>query len=87
MKKVLAALGIIVVFCLIVAVGLIGMYNKLVSLNESVTTEWSQIDNQLQRRNDLIPNLVNTVKGYAKHEKELFEFVANARTKIGSAKP
>lgn len=57
-------------------------YNSMVSMREAVTAAWSQVENQLQRRNDLIPNLVETTKGYAAHEKEIFESVANARAKL-----
>lgn len=57
----------------------IGNYNTLVSLNESVATSWSNVENQYQRRADLIPNLVETVKGYANHEKETLEGVIQAR--------
>ena len=85
MKKVWIVLGVAVLALLFIGGTVVGIYNRLVTLNESVTTEWSQIDNQLQRRNDLIPNLVNTVKGYAKHEKEIFEDVANARAKLAGA--
>ena len=60
-------------------------YNRAVALDEGVKGAWGQVDNQLQRRFDLIPNLVETVKGYAGHEKELFENIANARTKYFSA--
>lgn len=60
-------------------------YNKAVGLDEDVKNKWAQVENQLQRRYELIPNLVETVKGYASHEKELFENVANARTKYFSA--
>ncbi len=59
---------------------LIGVYNGLVKLNMRVKEAWSDIDVQLKRRHDLIPNLVETVKGYAKHEKEVFENVTLART-------
>src|SRR6266542_5139783 len=72
---------------LIVVVGLWLMtsYNGLVTLRQSVKNAWAQIDVQLKRRHDLIPNLVNTVKGYAAHEKETFERVINARSRATSA--
>jgi LemA protein len=78
-------IGILVV---VVAVGgvCVSGYNKLVSYDESIKAAWSQVENVMQRRNDLIPNLVNTVKGYAKHEKEIFENVANARAALAGAK-
>jgi LemA protein len=57
----------------------------MVSLKEQIDGNWSQVENVLQRRNDLIPNLVNTVKGYASHEKEVFENVAQARAKLAGA--
>ena len=57
-----------------------GTYNTMVTQDESVKTAWSQVENQYQRRMDLIPNLVNTVKGYATHEKETLEGVINARS-------
>jgi LemA protein len=65
------------------------MYNGLIRLRNQVENSWAQIDVQLKRRFDLIPNLIETVKGYAKHEKELFENVTKARTeflKAGSVK-
>ncbi len=58
-------------------------YNMMVTFNEGVKTQWSQVENQYQRRYDLIPNLVNTVKGYAEHEKETFTAVTEARAKAG----
>ena len=77
--------GIVIFFAIIMAFYLIGTYNGFVKLDESVKTAWSQVENQLQRRNDLIPNLVNSVKGYAKHEKEIFENVAKARASLAGA--
>ncbi|MGI6136600.1 MAG: LemA family protein [Christensenellales bacterium] len=61
-------------------------YNKLVKLRERADNSWSQIDVQLQKRFDLVPNLVETVKGYAKHEKTVLTEVTQARASVGSAK-
>ncbi len=66
-------------------IALIAIYNRLVVLRNRIDNAWSQIDVQLKRRYDLIPNLIETVKGYAKHEKELFENVTKARTQAISA--
>lgn len=74
----------IVVFTIII-IWLISMFNSFVRLKNEVKNAWSQIDVQLKRRNDLIPNLINTVKGYAKHEKETFENVTKARTAMINA--
>lgn len=60
-------------------------YNSMVSMREDVDAKWAQVQNQLQRRNDLIPNLVETAKGYAQHEKDVFEAVANARSRLLAA--
>jgi LemA protein len=78
---------IIVVIVVIVLLLLIGgaMYNGLVRLNQQADEAWSDINVQLKRRYDLIPNLVNTVKGYASHEKTVFEDVTNARASAMSA--
>ncbi len=57
-------------------------YNEMVGLKEQIDAAWAQVENQLQRRNDLIPNLVEVTKGYATHEREIFESVANARAKL-----
>jgi len=57
-------------------------YNTLVQQREAIDAQWAQVENQLQRRNDLIPNLVEVTKGYAKHEEDIFTAVANARSKL-----
>jgi LemA protein len=75
----------------VVIVGLVlgscayGGYNKAIKLDETVNSSWAQVENVLQRRYDLIPNLVETVKGYAAHEKDIFTDIANARTKYFQA--
>ena len=82
------ALAVVAVIALIVigTVGWgVGQYNKVITLDEQVKAQWAQVDNQLKRRYDLIPNLVETVKGYATHEKQLFENIAEARTKYFQA--
>ncbi len=63
----------------------ISMYNRVIGMDERVKSAWAQVENQLQRRYDLIPNLVETVKGYAEHESELFTQIAEARTKYFQA--
>lgn len=73
--------GIVIAIVLIIVVWFIGTYNSLVSRRKRVENAWSQIDVQLKRRHDLIPNLVNAVKGYMKFEKETLEAVINARAK------
>jgi len=74
---------LIVIVVIIVLLGFRGCngYNSLVSLNEQVSRDWSNVENVYQRRADLIPNLVNTVKGYAEHEQETFTQVVEARSK------
>jgi len=76
---------IILVIVVLLVLMIIGIYNRLVRLKNQVENSWAQIDVQLKRRNDLIPNLVETVKGYAKHEKQVFLDVTNARSKVMSA--
>ncbi|NOZ69027.1 MAG: LemA family protein [Deferribacteres bacterium] len=61
-------------------------YDRVIAMDENVRASWAQVENQLKRRYDLIPNLVETVKGYAAHEKELFENIAKARTQYFNAK-
>ncbi|MGI6566164.1 MAG: LemA family protein [Firmicutes bacterium] len=76
---------IVVAAILVLAFGLISQYNSLVSLETNVDARWAQVENQLQRRADLIPNLVNTVKGYASHEEQIFTEIAAARSRLLSA--
>jgi LemA protein len=78
----LSIAGVILLFLIILVMWGIGSYNKLVNLNESVNSSWSQVENQYQRRADLIPNLVNTVKGYANFEKGVLTDVTEARAKV-----
>lgn len=85
MKNSMKVLLIIIVFLIALIVPTIGSYNALVTLEQSVNTSESNIDTQLQRRSDLIPNLVNTVKGYASQEKDIFTDIANARSKLAGA--
>src|SRR4030081_2488933 len=61
-------------------------YNKFVSQEEAIKAQWAQVENQLQRRNDLIPNLVETVKGYATHEESVYKDIADARSQLLNAK-
>lgn len=75
----------VLILLVAVAVFLIGIYNSLVSLKVKIKEAWSQIDVQLKRRADLIPNVVETVKGYAAHEKEVFENVTKARSALMNA--
>jgi len=76
----MGALVVLLIIIGVVVVAAIGIYNSLVVLRNRCENGWSQIDVQLKRRYDLIPNLVETVKGYAKHEREVFEKVTQART-------
>lgn len=82
MKKILIGLGIV---ALVIIVLFISTYNGIVSKHEAITAKWAQVDNQLQRRNDLIPSLVNSVKGYAAYEKGVFEAVTDARSQWAKA--
>ncbi|RWR08461.1 LemA family protein [Siminovitchia fortis] len=86
MRKGLGAIiGVLVVLALVL-VPLFGSYNGFVNAEEDVEQKYSQIDNQLQRRADLIPNLVNTVKGYTKHEEKVLGDIADARSRLIGAK-
>ena len=85
MKKFLIIIGAIVLAGILLFGAAVSVYNKIVTKHEAIPAKWAQVDNQLQRRNDLIPNLVNTVKGYAAHEKSVFEDVASARSQWAKA--
>ena len=80
------ALIVIVVVLVLIVLFVIGIYNALVRLRNQVDNAWSQIDVQLKRRHDLIPNLVETAKGYMKHERETFEAITLARSQAMGAK-
>lgn len=84
-KKLLIVFGVIAFVILSSFLYVKGSYNALVSLDEGVKAAWAQVENQLKRRYDLIPNYIETVKGYAKHEKEVFLKVTEARSKVGGA--
>ncbi|MEL7585595.1 MAG: LemA family protein [Prolixibacteraceae bacterium] len=84
MKKTWIILGIIVVVIIIIYSSVKGTYNSMVTMDEAVSASWAQVENVYQRRADLIPNLVNTVKGYAAHEQETFQAVIEARSKATS---
>ena len=90
MKKVLIVLGVsfgvLLVLFLIIGMSLTGSYNRLVTLNEGVESAWAQVETVLQRRYDLIPNLVNTVKGFAAQEREVFTEVTRLRSQWGAAR-
>ena len=85
MKKGLIVLGIIIFILFLIGGRLINGLNFVVRLDETVNSSWAQVENQLQRRNDLIPNLVNTVKGYAEQEKSLLTRVTELRSQWGKA--
>ena len=82
-KTLMIIIAVVVIFAGIIMSG----YNSLVSMNENVNGKWSQVENQLQRRNDLIPNLVNTVKGYPAQENHVFKAVSDARAKLAARFP
>lgn len=85
MGKLLVGVGVVVAIVAVVAVALVGTYNGLVGMDQDVKAKWAQIDNQLKRRADLIPNLVETVKGFAAQEKSIMTEIAEARTKLAGA--
>jgi LemA protein len=85
MRKWLIPVAVIAALLAALLLVIIGGYNSVVGSSEDVNGKWSQVENQLQRRADLIPNLVSTVKGYATQEKDIFTQVAEARAKLAGA--
>ncbi|MFZ7943318.1 LemA family protein [Neobacillus sp. 19] len=85
MKKGWLGIGIVVAIIVIFGLMFMSSYNSFVNLEENVDQSHAQIENQLQRRLDLIPNLVNTVKGYASHEKEVIASISDARARLAGA--
>ncbi len=83
MKKSWIIIGVIILVAIFLFTSLKGYYNNFVTLEENVNQKWAQVENVYQRRADLIPNLVEIVKGYASHERETLEAVVNARSKVG----
>lgn len=81
----LIVVGALVLVIVVPLLFLKGTYNSLVQMDEAVKAAWAQVENQLQRRYDLIPNYVETVKGYAKHEKDVFVQVTQARSRVAGA--
>ena len=80
-KKTIIVIGIVV----LIALWAVSRYNSFISTNEAVDAQWAQVDTQLQRRFDLIPNIVSTVKGISKQEQEVFGQIADARTRYAGA--
>ena len=85
MKNSTKTLLVILAIVAVMVIGFIATQNNLVSLEEEVKLQFSQVETMLQRRSDLIPNLVETVKGYAKHEEEVFTRIADARAKLAGS--
>lgn len=84
-KKIIIAVAVVAVIVIVLYSLFAGNYNKFVQMDVGIKAAWSQVENQLQRRYDLIPNLVETVKGYAKQEKDVLIEVTNARSRVGGA--
>lgn len=81
----LIAIGAIVLVIFLLSRWYVGTRNELVQLDEQVSGQWAEVENQLQRRSDLIPNLVNTVRGFAEQEEEVFTSIADARARLAGA--
>ncbi|MFS0637205.1 LemA family protein [Mesobacillus foraminis] len=86
MKKGFLGIGVIIAIIVVLGLMLMSSYNGFVNEEENVEQAYAQIENQLQRRLDLIPNLVNTVKGYASHEKEVIQSISDARARLAGAR-
>jgi len=82
----LGCLGAVVLGRLIAFFGVQSTYNSIIALEQDVTAKWAQVENVYQRRADLVPNLVATVKGYAAHEREVLEAVTESRSRVGSVR-
>ena len=81
MKKGYIVAGVVLLVIIILVVSGVGTYNTMVAGEETINGEWAKVETQYQRRSDLIPNLVSTVKGYAAHEQSTFDAVVSARAK------
>ncbi|WP_121609448.1 LemA family protein [Mesobacillus foraminis] len=86
MRKGFLGIGVIIAIIVVLGLMLMSSYNGFVNEEENVDQAYAQIENQLQRRLDLIPNLVNTVKGYASHEKEVIQSISDARARLAGAR-
>ena len=86
MKNAWIIIGIVIAIVFIGGCSIISFRNNLINKEETISQQWAEVENQLQRRYDLIPNLIATVKGYAKHENEIFSKLAEARASMMSAK-
>jgi LemA protein len=86
MKKGWIALAAVVALVLVFGGSAVSTWNRIIGFDTQVQTAWAQVENQLQRRADLIPNLVETVKGYAAHERQILETLANARARLVGAR-
>jgi len=85
-KIALIVVGVVLLFAFMTFSWFRSGYDNVIAMDENIKGSWAQVENQLKRRYDLIPNLIETVKGYASHEKELFEHIANTRTQYFQAK-
>ena len=86
MSKGLGCLAVIVVVLIILGLAMMSTYNNLVGLSQATDAQWANVESAYQRRMDLIPNLVETVKGYAQHEQQVFSDIAEARSKLLAAR-